>query len=244
MKKLIYLFILSLSLSLWGCGGSDDDSSSDDYYEPEEEKPIVNLNVSPQSFSFDYKGGEAYFNIICNADWEISNAPSWCRFDKFSGTGNQRVKIEVDRHTEDDSHNASFTVKADTKTSNVSIAQTGLDEFFRNGHTWDVNIRTNRRLARNPYKMVLEIKSYSQDAISIDWGDGTTERLIPTSETLYAVHNYSRIDYYFITVVSAGNIRFTFDEEGVKWENVTACNSFASLGADDKFYCEITWWED
>ncbi len=129
MKRLLYLFVLLLSLSLWSCGSKDDGIDDPDVPEnPEQpENPdvpeYVELYVSEDNLVMEAQGGEASFDIECNTKWSIRNESGWCKTDVASGEGNGTVKVTAGAYHENADRNTVLTVKAGDETRTIQVTQ-------------------------------------------------------------------------------------------------------------------------
>ena len=129
MKRLLYLFVLLLSLSLWSCGSKDDGIDDPDVPEnPEQpENPdvpgYVELYVSEDNLVMEAQGGEASFDIECNTKWSIRNESGWCKTDVASGEGNGTVKVMAGAYHENADRNTVLTVKAGDETRTIQVTQ-------------------------------------------------------------------------------------------------------------------------
>ena len=129
MKKLLYLFVLLLSLSLWSCGSKDDGIDDPDVPEnPEQpENPdvpeYVELYVSEDNLVMEAQGGEASFDIECNTKWSIRNESGWCKTDVASGEGNGTVKVTAGAYHENADRNTVLTVKAGDEARTIQVTQ-------------------------------------------------------------------------------------------------------------------------
>ncbi len=129
MRRLLYLFVLLLSLSLWSCGSKDDGIDDPDVPEnPEQpENPdvpeYVELYVSEDNLVMEAQGGEASFDIECNTKWSIRNESGWCKTDVASGEGNGTVKVTAGAYHENADRNTVLTVKAGDETRTIQVTQ-------------------------------------------------------------------------------------------------------------------------
>ena len=129
MKRLLYLFVLLLSLSLWSCGSKDDGIDDPDVPEnPEQpENPdvpeYVELYVSEDNLVMEAQGGEASFDIECNTKWSIRNESGWCKTDVASGEGNGTVKVTAGAYHENADRNTVLTVKAGDEARTIQVTQ-------------------------------------------------------------------------------------------------------------------------
>ena len=144
MKKLLYLFVLLLSLSLWSCGSKDDGIDDPDVPEnPEQpENPdvpeYVELYVSEDNLVMEAQGGEVSFDIECNTKWSIENESGWCKTDVASGEGDGTVKVTAEAYYENADRNAVLTVKAGNETRTVQVTQKHEDALILSKDKFDV----------------------------------------------------------------------------------------------------------
>ncbi len=147
MKRLLYLFVLLLSLSLWSCGSKDDGIDDPDVPEnPEQpenpENPdvseYVELYVSKDNLVIEAQGGEVSFDIECNTKWSIENESGWCKTDVASGEGGGTVKVTAEAYYENADRNAVLTVKAGDKTKTVQVTQKHEDALILSKDKFDV----------------------------------------------------------------------------------------------------------
>ncbi len=147
MKRLLYLFVLLLSLSLWSCGSKDDGIDDPDVPEnPEQpenpENPdvseYVELYVSKDNLVIEAQGGEVSFDIECNTKWSIENESGWCKTDVASGEGDGTVKVTAEAYYENADRNAVLTVKAGDKTKTVQVTQKHEDALILSKDKFDV----------------------------------------------------------------------------------------------------------
>lgn len=58
---------------------------------------VVELEVSPSAYTYDYTGGTVMVTITSNCDWEIQDTPSWITVSQMSGTtGTTVIYVEAD----------------------------------------------------------------------------------------------------------------------------------------------------
>ena len=144
MKRLLYLFVLLLSLSLWSCGSKDDGIDDPDVPEnPEQpENPdvpeYVELYVSEYDLVLGAQGDEVSFDIECNTKWSIENESGWCKTDVASGEGDGTVKVTAEAYYENADRNAVLTVKAGDKTKTVQVTQKHEDALILSKDKFDV----------------------------------------------------------------------------------------------------------
>ncbi len=132
MKRLLYLFVLLLSLSLWSCGSKDD--GIDDPDVPE----YVELYVSEYDLVLGAQGDKVSFDIECNTKWSIENESGWCKTDVASGEGDGTVKVTAEAYYENADRNAVLTVKAGDKTKTVQVTQKHEDALILSKDKFDV----------------------------------------------------------------------------------------------------------
>lgn len=132
MKRLLYLFVLLLSLSLWSCGSKDD--GIDDPDVPE----YVELYVSEYDLVLGAQGDEVSFDIECNTKWSIENESGWCKTDVASGEGDGTVKVTAEAYYENADRNAVLTVKAGNETRTVQVTQKHEDALILSKDKFDV----------------------------------------------------------------------------------------------------------
>ncbi len=144
MKRLLYLFVLLLSLSLWSCGSKDDGIDDPDVPEnPEQpENPdvpeYVELYVSEYDLVLGAQGDEVSFDIECNTKWSIENESGWCKTDVASGEGDGTVKVTAEAYYENADRNAVLTVKAGNETRTVQVTQKHEDALILSKDKFDV----------------------------------------------------------------------------------------------------------
>ena len=147
MKRLLYLFVLLLSLSLWSCGSKDDGIDDPDVPEnPEQpenpENPdvpeYVELYVSEYDLVLGAQGDEVSFDIECNTKWSIENESGWCKTDVASGEGDGTVKVTAEAYYENEDRNAVLTVKAGNETRTVQVTQKHEDALILSKDKFDV----------------------------------------------------------------------------------------------------------
>lgn len=135
MKRLLYLFVLLLSLSLWSCGsknGGIDDPENPDVPE------YVELHVSKDNLVIEAQGGEVSFDIECNTKWSIENESGWCKTDVASGEGDGTVKVTAEAYYENADRNTVLTVKAGNETRTVQVTQKHEDALILSKDKFDV----------------------------------------------------------------------------------------------------------
>ena len=138
MNKLIYLFAMILSLSLWSCG-SDDDGVDDPNNPNNPGNPDnVTLELSTQDLVFEAQGGELTFDITCNADWTITNESDWRTLDMTSGNGNATVKVSTGVYEENEDRNTVLTVKAGDTPQTLTVTQKHEDALILSKDKFDV----------------------------------------------------------------------------------------------------------
>ena len=138
MNKLIYLFAMILSLSLWSCGKDDD--GVDDPNNPNNpgNPDNVTLELSTKDLVFEAQGGELTFDITCNADWTITNESDWCTLDMTSGKGNATVKVSTGVYEENEDRNTVLTVKAGNTPQTLTVTQKHEDALILSKDKFDV----------------------------------------------------------------------------------------------------------
>lgn len=88
-----------------------------------EAKPET-LDVIPDSYEFDDSGGTTSFTIRNNAEWVISDIPSWLTVSDVSGTsGTTIITVTASTNNTDYSRSAYITVSGVTKTKQITITQ-------------------------------------------------------------------------------------------------------------------------
>ncbi len=81
------------------------------------------LQVSPPEFEIGAQGGNAYFTILSNTDWEILGAADWAHLSQTTGTGNATITITVDEnqiHSTGGMRDVTYTIAAGSGGATVS----------------------------------------------------------------------------------------------------------------------------
>lgn len=168
MNKLIYLFAMILSLSLWSCG-SDDDGVEDPNNPNNPGNPDnVTLELSTKDLVFEAQGGELTFDITCNTDWTITNESDWCTLDMTSGNGNATVKVSTGVYEENEDRNTVLTVKAGNTPQTLTVTQKHEDALILSKDKFDVQQAGDNITIelRSNIECALTIPSRFQDWIS------------------------------------------------------------------------------
>ena len=166
MKKLIYLFAVTLLLSLWSC--SEDDNKVDDPNDPGNHPDNVELELSTRDLVFEAQGGDLTFDITCNTAWTITNESDWCTLDKTSGNGNATVKVTTGVYEENEDRNTVLTVKAGDVPQTLTVTQKHEDALILSKDKFDVSQKGENITieARSNIECSLTIPSRFQDWIS------------------------------------------------------------------------------
>lgn len=135
MNKLIYLFAMILSLSLWSCG-KDDDKVDDPNKPVDPEK--AQLEISTYDLTFSAQGGEESFEIYCNTDWTITNESDWCTLDMTSGNGDATITVTTEAYYENEDRNTVLTIKAGNKTETLTVTQKDGEALILSKDKFDV----------------------------------------------------------------------------------------------------------
>ena len=138
MNKLIYLFAMILSLSLWSCGKDDDGVDAPNNPNNPGNPDNVTLELSTKDLVFEAQGGELTFDITCNADWTITNESDWCTLDMTSGNGNATVKVSTGVYEENEDRNTVLTVKAGDTPQTLTVTQKHEDALILSKDKFDV----------------------------------------------------------------------------------------------------------
>lgn len=168
MKKLIYLFAMILSLSLWSCGKDDDGVEDPNNPNNPGNPDNVTLELSTKDLVFEAQGGELTFDITCNADWTITNESDWCTLDMTSGNGNATVKVSTGVYEENEDRNTVLTVKAGNTPQTLTVTQKHEDALILSKDKFDVQQAGDNITIelRSNIECALTIPSRFQDWIS------------------------------------------------------------------------------
>lgn len=88
--RVINTLILALFLGVSVSGCSKDKKETEDPF-------VIELEASPETLSFDYKGGEKSINVTSNYSWRVEfTSPGWCRPDMQLSSGNNVIEITAE----------------------------------------------------------------------------------------------------------------------------------------------------
>ena len=131
------IWILSLLLCLYGCGGGSDDPvapTPEPPPTPEVVEPEIKLpsEITTSGIAFtENKAAEKSVSFTCNDDWTLSmtenRSVSWCTPSATSGKkGNVTITFKVTENTTYDDRSVTITIKCGSASTSFSISQEGI----------------------------------------------------------------------------------------------------------------------
>ncbi|MDE6575431.1 MAG: family 16 glycosylhydrolase [Muribaculaceae bacterium] len=100
-------------------------SCSDNKSNEEPVKTVTEINVSPESVTFDAAGGEKNITVTSNADWSLRSEADWVKV--FPGGGLKGtatdVKITAVESKEFETRNALLVIKSGEYVKNINVVQ-------------------------------------------------------------------------------------------------------------------------
>ena len=137
------IWILSLLLSLYGCGGGSDDPvvpepNPTPTPTPEVAKPEIKLPSEITSSGIkltENKAGTQSISFTCNDNWTLSieenRSSSWCIPSATSGSkGEVTITFTVTENTTYDDRSVTITIKCGTASTSFVISQPGVKALF------------------------------------------------------------------------------------------------------------------
>ena len=126
----------------------DDDNAIDQRYRYHYGDP---LSVSPESLSYDSKGGTQVVPVTSSLSWTVSTSQTWITASPASGSGNGTVSITCSSNTGSSSRSGTVTIRGGEYTQTVTITQEGALlnvspgnlTFASNGGTKSVSVTSN-----------------------------------------------------------------------------------------------------
>lgn len=159
------IWIFSLLLCLYGCGGGSDDPvvpepTPTPTPTPEVVKPEIKLpsEITSSGIAFtENKAAEKSVSFTCNDDWTLSmkenRSVSWCTPSATSGKkGNVTITFTVTENTTYDNRSVTITIQCGTASTSFTISQEGKKallltqkeyEMEQAGGTIDIEVKAN-----------------------------------------------------------------------------------------------------
>lgn len=112
MKRIIGLLFIALSLSC--CSKSETDKEEGGNYV---------LSIAPQNLKFPANGDSQNVIVASNGQWSLSGGDSWCTPSIKSGGNGANVTFSVQKNTELQPRNTSFTFTLDNEKATLYVTQ-------------------------------------------------------------------------------------------------------------------------
>ncbi len=173
MKQLFNLLALAMCFSLWSCGNSNSDV--EDPNKPVDPEDVY-LDVYPDNLTFDARGGEKTFEILCNGDWTITNNSEWYQTDVTSGNGGHIVKVTTSPYYENIDQSTELVINAGYQKRTIQITQLHGDVLVLTKDTLHV--------AQEGGEFVVEVESNISWNLRIPWIFDDWIRIVPESKSL------------------------------------------------------------
>ena len=133
MKNFLYILLLAILVSCWGCSGGGEDVPTPTPTPKPEEKPKVEVTTAAPVLS--QEGGNSTVTFSSTDSWTIDvsegRSVSWCSVTPTSGgKGTHTLTIQTAANDTYDERNAKVTIKAGTTTQSFVVTQKQKDAII------------------------------------------------------------------------------------------------------------------